>query len=326
MAEAESTCKRSERAHSRRDLEAESTRRARRDLPRSRAVRLGVALLSALAVAAFTTAPRQTANSQSSRQSIQAGTAAGRAASDQTKAAGAGRSGAGSGGSAPVRSVPASATPASAAPGSAAPGYSQTSPAQVDTSRPDLTQQLKVRPGTLPANVSQAHVLAGEIGVLKQLHAVNQMEIQAGQLAEKNGSTSRIRTFGKRLVMDHRFADRLLQQYLDYRHLSLNSAVASPLLMGSNPASQAQLAAGAQPLSAAVQGMLAQTQHSLANLEGLKGKLFDQGFLAVMRQGHLQSMGALREVQSQVTPRLRGLLGRLMPVLQEHEELAQKLK
>jgi predicted outer membrane protein len=44
--------------------------------------------------------------------------------------------------------------------------------------------------------------------VLMRMHRINQMEIKAGHLAEKNGSSTKVKQFGTRLARDHAASDQ----------------------------------------------------------------------------------------------------------------------
>lgn len=44
--------------------------------------------------------------------------------------------------------------------------------------------------------------------VIKKMHQTHQLEIRAGQLAQRNGSAARVKSFGQQLVRDHQSADQ----------------------------------------------------------------------------------------------------------------------
>jgi predicted outer membrane protein len=50
----------------------------------------------------------------------------------------------------------------------------------------------------------------GDNELVMRIHRINQMEIKAGQLAQRNGSSAKVKSYGQQLVRDHQAADQKL--------------------------------------------------------------------------------------------------------------------
>jgi putative membrane protein len=130
--------------------------------------------------------------------------------------------------------------------------------------------------------------------LVSKIHAVDQMEMDAGRLAQKKGSTEGVRRYGLVLQRDHALADR--------RVMGL---------------------ARAQGLRVAAVPPTAEEEAAMTRLHHLTGPAFDEAFLQTMIAGHERVLGLLREAR-QDTPdvRLGALIARLIPILEQHDQLA----
>lgn len=145
-------------------------------------------------------------------------------------------------------------------------------------------------------NVSER---ALEEGVIAKLHETNGMEIAMGELAVKRASNPRVRDFSDLLIRDHELADRLLRALARDRGLSIPG-----------------------PTSAAKPQELA----TMSRLRNLGGPAFDQAFLETMIVGHEEALGTLSGAWNTVAqPGLRKLVRRLIPIFEQHLELARSL-
>jgi len=54
----------------------------------------------------------------------------------------------------------------------------------------------------------QGDNLQGDNALVMKIHKINQMEIRAGQLAQRNSSTAKVKSYGQQLVRDHQAADQ----------------------------------------------------------------------------------------------------------------------
>jgi len=143
---------------------------------------------------------------------------------------------------------------------------------------------------------------AAEATIVKRLHGMNQMELRAGKMAEKNGHAKAVRDFGATLVRDHEAADKKLAEYAKGAHIDLG-------------ATTPDLAAD-----------MARSRTQMDRLNMLKGAEFDRAFINAMVDDHRQAISFVERARPGVTdPKLKVLLGNLLPTLRKHEEIATKL-
>jgi putative membrane protein len=109
-----------------------------------------------------------------------------------------------------------------------------------------------------------------------------------------------VKSFGELLVRDHRRATRMVDDLAKRRGVKL-----PPL----NTKGEAD-------------GHMA----SLKALRKLRGAEFDRKFLATMFEEHERGLSEVRDAYGRVRhTEVRSLLGKLIPVLEQHRDLAQKL-
>jgi putative membrane protein len=149
------------------------------------------------------------------------------------------------------------------------------------------------------ANVSDA------AKIVAKLHRVNQMEIDAGKMAEDKGSTKAVQDFGAELVRDHEAADKKVLAFAGKAGIDASSTAAS------SPADQAEDRSD---------------QQNMDQLHHLSGAAFDRQFASAMQEGHAKTITAVTSAQSAVGDKqLKALLGNLLPTLRKHEQTAEKL-
>lgn len=79
-----------------------------------------------------------------------------------------------------------------------------------DTSTTQTPQRDTIRGYNSWQNSSRYDSLQGDNGLVMKIHRINQMEIRAGRLAQKNGSSAKVKQYGQQLVRDHQAADQKL--------------------------------------------------------------------------------------------------------------------
>jgi putative membrane protein len=127
--------------------------------------------------------------------------------------------------------------------------------------------------------------------VLGKLHQSNQKEIEMGKLAQKNGQSKDVKAYGKTLVKDHTLADKKVTALAKKEKLTLTPA--------------------------------AKEDHS-AMAE--KGPEFDKKFSAAMLEDHKKDVAEAKSARDATKDeQLKTLLDGIVPTLEKHEELAQKL-
>lgn len=206
------------------------------------------------------------------------------------------------------------------------------------------------------------HTQAGpqdDNAVILQMHRTNQHEIRAGQLAQRNGGSARIKSFGAQLVRDHRSADQKVTA------LARQMGVALPMGQGAdssadrprqdeqaaNRRGERQDTTQQQPRQDTTQEQQRQDtvemrgqqdqfgpnqaaasdttdpEKVLQRLTTLRGAAFDAEFAKAMVQGHAKTIAMLEEAQGTVQrEELRTLIRNTLPTVRRHHQLAQSLQ
>lgn len=134
--------------------------------------------------------------------------------------------------------------------------------------------------------------------ILSKMHAANRMEIRLGELARDKATSARVRRYGVLLVRDHRLGDRKVQDAARRQDITLAQPSPEP-----------------------------EEQAMIERLLQVTGKEFDREFLEAMEQRHGKMIGMLRQAREQVdNPAVAELIGRLLPILGQHESLSTELK
>jgi len=155
------------------------------------------------------------------------------------------------------------------------------------------------------AKTAEGELSALELETLAKLHHDNEMEIQMGKLAKKNGASKQVKAYGDVLVKDHTLADKQLKSFAKRKNVDLTM-----------PAPKDQLEAA--ELQAAMDKM--------KMLEGMKGEEFDREFAKMMVEDHTKAVERVETTLSKTTnAKVQSLLNKVLPVLREHLKLAEKL-
>ncbi len=137
------------------------------------------------------------------------------------------------------------------------------------------------------------------------MHAANQTEIKAGELAKSKGTTAKIRRYGDLLARDHRFADQKITDLAKNQNIQLVEP---------------------QAKSTDEKQKMAMQQHMISELESAQGADFDQKFLAFNENAHEMAINMVQMGHDQLQPSpVTTLAGRMVPVLRQHKELADHL-
>ncbi len=137
-----------------------------------------------------------------------------------------------------------------------------------------------------------------EKNLLVQMHAINLMQIHIGELAAQKNASPKVKAFGRRLVMDHAFADDQI----------LKLAKKQGLVLADNPT--------------------ATEQQAIRMLEALDGNEFNQAFLDQMAVDHQTTVLLLNSAMGDLPGRsyVRVVIDRLIPIFGQHYEVSQVLK
>jgi putative membrane protein len=136
------------------------------------------------------------------------------------------------------------------------------------------------------------------------LHRINQMEIDAGKVAQDKGASDVAKEYGATLERQHEAADDNLKKYASEAKLDLNGSVPP-----------------------AVETALRNAQAKLNQLKNVQdGMTFDREFAEAMARDHGQAISLVDRARTQIhDPKLEALLGQIEPMLREHQQMADNL-
>jgi putative membrane protein len=140
---------------------------------------------------------------------------------------------------------------------------------------------------------------------LEVLHHINQEEIQLGRLAQQNGMSQDVKSYGEMLVRDHTSADEKVMSYAQQKGFKL----AEP-----------------KPMNDMERKVMDAERANMEKLRVLKGQPFDASFLASMVGGHDMALGKLMAAQQNVTDAgMTPLLQQLTQPITQHRQQAYTL-
>jgi putative membrane protein len=122
------------------------------------------------------------------------------------------------------------------------------------------------------------------------------MEVEMGQLAQKNGSSDQVRQFGKQMVTDHtRLNDEL-------GNVAKKDGFQVPTDLGAKQRAEIQ------------------------SLSKLSGKEFDSKYTQLMVKDHTNDLAAFKKAESTTEkPELKKAIAEAIPVIEHHLEMAKKM-
>jgi putative membrane protein len=169
-----------------------------------------------------------------------------------------------------------------------------------------VAKEAKARPavtraGPAPAVSSKTNAAA----ILAQIHQANLREIAIGKMAEGKASTSEVRAYADQLVQDHMNADQMVAATAQKIGVHSHGATAGPR-EGRHESAHGKLVE--QKLSSAT------------------GARFDRLFLqqtSADQEGLIRSLQQEREDASDDD--IEALIDKIMPILEQHRDLAQIL-
>jgi putative membrane protein len=154
-----------------------------------------------------------------------------------------------------------------------------------------------------PGDVPRSTLAPADYKTVKYLHALSELAISAGGIAQTNGDTKAVRDFGATLVSDHTAGDQELLAYAKKAGIDPNR------MKGEAPPPE---------LTAYMQ--------NLDRLRTLKGPQFDQEFATTMRDGYARTIALIQSTQPQLSDHsLTTLLNKRLPTLQKNYQTAASL-
>jgi putative membrane protein len=124
-------------------------------------------------------------------------------------------------------------------------------------------------------------VPADEKAFLERLHHINQTEIKLGKLAQQNGQSQDVKSYGDMLVKDHTANDQQVKAYAQKKGLTLADMP--------------------KPLNDVERKAMAAEKAAMDKLQSLSGMPFDACFLAHMVGDHDMALGKVMAAQQNFT-------------------------
>jgi putative membrane protein len=139
--------------------------------------------------------------------------------------------------------------------------------------------------------------------VLRQLHAINQTEIETGKLAMDHAQSADVKKFGNEMMTDHTNLDMKLTDLAKRMSLDLNSPPQGPL--------EGALASAADDRK--------------RNLRAATGSRFDVEYIAPQGVSHDEALRLVDEGQKTATGDTKKLLDEAHPIIESHRDHARTL-
>jgi putative membrane protein len=143
-----------------------------------------------------------------------------------------------------------------------------------------------------------------EKAFLERLHYTNLKEIKLGQLAQQNGMSPDVKSFGEMMVKDHTAADQKL----------MAMAQAKGLKLADMP----------KPMGDMEKKVMAADKANQEKLQALKGEAFDACYMALMVGDHDETLGKVQAGQQAMTANaeLTAMLGTVSQSVTQHRQQA----
>jgi len=152
-----------------------------------------------------------------------------------------------------------------------------------------------------PANLGQDTSLSSQI-VASSNEFVNaagsggMMEVEMGKLAQTNGGSNDVKTYGKMLEKDHTDANNKLKEIAEGEHIQLPAA------------------------------MLPEHQQHIDQLQMLKGKEFDKTFMPMMIDDHVKDIAEFEKAAAEnKNDKIKAFAAGILPVLKKHLAKAKSI-
>ena len=133
--------------------------------------------------------------------------------------------------------------------------------------------------------------------------AANQVDIDAGEIADSKAIDSEVKAFGRMMVMDHTAVDKQARELTAKLKLTLQE----------NPTSQSLKMGG---------------ETNVANLKTLSGAAFDKAYIAHEVEYHQAVIETLNKllIPNAQNPELKALIGKVAPAFVAHLEKAKQIQ
>jgi putative membrane protein len=168
-----------------------------------------------------------------------------------------------------------------------------TNPVAAQTPAQPTAQSAKAKPARVPSPEASSKKTSASI--LAQIHQADLKEIAVGKMAEEKASTDEVRAYADQLVKDHTNADQMVL-------------------------------ATAQKTGTRLRGASAARPMTDKKLSSASGAQFDRMFLEQTSADHKKLMSELQQEREDASnDDIEALIDKIMPILQQHHDLAQIL-
>jgi len=173
------------------------------------------------------------------------------------------------------------------------PANANTNPVAAQPSAQPTAGEAKAKPARVPS--PEASSKKTSASVLAQIHQANLKEIAVGRMAQQKASSDEVRSYADQLVKDHTNADQMVLATAQKTGAHLRSASTAR----------------------------SKTDQKLSSASGAQ---FDRMFLEQTSADHKKLMSELQQEREDASDdNIEALIDKIMPILQQHHELAQIL-
>lgn len=150
---------------------------------------------------------------------------------------------------------------------------------------------------TTNTNTSNTPLSKDDSSFVMEAAAGGMMEVQAGQVAQQQAASQRVKDFGSMMVTDHSKANDELKSYASGHGITVPSSL---------PADK---------------------QKEVDNLKKLNGAAFDKKYVSMMLDDHQKDVAKFKQESTGANdPQLKQWAGNTLPVLQKHLDSIQAIK
>ena len=142
--------------------------------------------------------------------------------------------------------------------------------------------------------------------LLSRIHHTNQMEIEVGKLAESQGQSAKVKSYGAKLLKDHSASDKEILKLAQSEKITLHEPVA---------------------LNDEEKAKMEKQKATGEKIKELKGAEFDKEFLSAMEDGHDDAIQMLEGAKITVTDaKVHHMVEKLIPILKHHHDMASEIE
>lgn len=146
------------------------------------------------------------------------------------------------------------------------------------------------------AITTESDVNGSDATFMKKAAEGGMMEVEAGKVADANGSTQPVRNFGALMVKDHTSANKELMALAVKKNIILPSALPADM------------------------------QTHLDEMKNMTGKAFDTHFIDMMVNDHSSTIAMFEDAAKSIDPDVKKFAGRTLNIIKGHYEMAKKMK